>query len=1156
MTATARGAGTAKTLALEAHARTLAEDHRARACHPASPEDLGRASVAHALEHANRHLVSMPSSDPAMPRAADWFVDNYYLIRRIARQIEEDLPVGFIRNLPAFVAGPAAGRLRIDVVAEDLIARTNIEFDAAVLSSFIEAYQRVTPLTIAEVWALPTLLRLAVLRHLVRFLDELHIAIRGTENPGEQPPAPAERVALDPGVGVEYSIRALRFLDGVDWKAFFARTNQVEAVLRRDPAQVYQRMDFASCDSYRQVVETLARETGRSEESIADLAITLAAEASPDERRRHVGHYLVGGGRSLLEQRVGYRPTGLARVRRTVLRWPTISYLGSLALLTLLPLAAFGWILARVAVPGSAIAVATIVAAIPVSGVAVAILQSAFARLLAPRTLPKLDFRHGMSDEVRTLVVIPTLLGRDEDVASMLGRLELHYLSNPDPQLQFALLTDDVDSTEVPTDATLLERVACGIEELNARHGKQVRGPFHLLHRKSQWNPREQLFMGWERKRGKLDELNHLLRGDTTTSYVRHVGDPQGLLGIRFVITLDSDTQLPMGAAHRLVGVLAHPLNRAELDPATGRVVAGYTIVQPRIETSPSSSRPTRFSSIFAGDLGFDIYTHAVSELYQDLFGSGIYCGKGIYEIDSFMRSVEGRAPENAIVSHDLFEGVHGRTALASDIVVFEGYPSSYAAYSRRLHRWVRGDWQLLRWLFPRVPRAGENRAHNTLAPIDRWKILDNLRRSLTNPALLLLIVLGWTWLPGSPLWWTIGSVFLLLAPVLPAIAWDRHRRAVHLGRGVLALVFLVHESVVVVDAVLRVIVRTLITRKHLLQWTAAASTELDIARTSQRALYWRTLAWSPIVSIAVMALVAWFRPSALVVAGPISMSWLFAPEIARWMSHPLRPHAEPLRPDERKRLRLLARRTWRFFEAFVGPNDQWLAIDNYQGEPHEQTAHRTSPTNIGLMLLGTLSAYDFGYLGPSELSLRVRRAFDSIARLDHYRGHLLNWYDTKNLQPLLPQYVSTVDSGNYAGCLVALAQGCREAAISPVVRTEAWNGLADSVDLLAGVVEAIPNRGGRSLRSVVERLQVEVEHGRTHPGDAYTTLCEERVAELDREALGFVESGTHRHDKDLLVALRESIDTLNHQFEQMRRERDALLPWLALANEPAAELL
>jgi cyclic beta-1,2-glucan synthetase len=1159
-TATAADAvETRKAPSLEARARELAGTHLAHERNDTPARDLGRSSLAKSLKHAHQHLVSVSFGDQSMPPAAEWFIDNYYLIRRVTRQIEKDLPVGFIRHLPVLASGPDEDRLRIDVVAEEVVAQTNLELDAAALQTFVDAYQQVRPLTIAELWALPTLLRTCILHQLVRFLDELHIATGGEKKLRENQPAPLQQIALDPGVGVEYSIRALRLFDVVNWKVFFENSSQVEMILRSDPAKVYEQMDFETCDSYRQIVEMLARATEHSEQSIARVAINLASEASPDERRRHVGHYLVGGGLSLLEQRVGYRATGVERLRRAVLHWPTISYLLPIALLTITPLALLGWVLAQNAVTGWTITVMSIVVAIPVSGLAVATVQALLARLLAPRTLPKLDFTGGMPADARTLVVIPTLLGRVEDVANMIRQLELHYLSNPDPRLQFALLTDDIDAKELATDTILLDRVAHELEALNIKHKQQGSGPFHLLHRKSQWNPREDRFMGWERKRGKLDELNHWLRGDTTTSYVRHVGDPECLLEIRFIITLDSDTQLPMGAAHRMVGALAHPLNRAELDPATGRIIAGYTILQPRIDTAPSGSRPTWFSRIFAGDVGFDIYTHAVSEPYQDLFGSGIYCGKGIYEIDSFMRSVDGCVPENLIVSHDLFEGVHGRTALASDIALYEGFPSSYAAYTKRMHRWVRGDWQLLRWLFLQVPRVGQRRAHNTLSPIDRWKILDNLRRSLTNPALLALIVLGWTWLPGSPLWWSLGTIALLLAPIVPAIAFDRRRRAEHLGRGALAIVFLVHEAVIVVDAIVRVIVRTLVTGKNLLQWTTAANMEFNITRTSSRALYWQTLVGSPIGATAIIALVAWARPSSLLVAVPFSIIWFFAPEIARWVSRPLRPDAEPLRPDERKQLRLLARRTWSFFDAFVGPSDQWLAIDNYQAEPHRQTAHRTSPTNIGLMLLSTLSAYDFGYLGPSELSLRVRRAFDSITRLTHYRGHLLNWYDTKNLQPLLPQYVSTVDSGNFAGCLIALAQGCREMSTSFAVRTEAWDGLADSLDLLAEVIEKIPNSAAGPLRPVVERMQTTVEHGHDHPEDAYgtlCTLCDVSVLELDHQVLRLLESGAHRHDGDLLDALRGSIETLHQQLRQMRRELDALLPWLALANEPAFRLL
>jgi cyclic beta-1,2-glucan synthetase len=1156
----------AKTLALETSARELAESHGALERAPGSQTRFVEATqVAEALEYAQWHLAATPADDSTLPRAAEWFLDNYYLIRRVARQIGEDLPRGFARHLPWVATAPGRGAFRVDLLARELIATTKLELDPGTLRRFVAAYQDMTPLTIAELWALPTMLRTCVLRHLVRFLERLHVPVRGESDHGDPAPDDDHRVTLDPGVGVEYAIRALRLLDVVDWKAFFAKANRVEAILTTDPAGVYPRMDFQTCDSYRRVIEALAWSTGRAEHDVADLAIALAAEPDGDERHRHVGHYLVSRGRSVLERRLGYRPVGLARVRRAVTRWPTLSYLMPLALLTAIPLFALGWILARAAMPAAMIAAAVAVAAIPVSVVTVALCQAVFARLLSPRTLPKLDFAKGLTADVRTLVAIPTLLGRVDDVTEMLRQLELHYLSNPDPQLQFALLTDDVDSKTPPSDTMLLDLATRGIEALNAKHGTAGRGPFHLLHREARWNPSEQRYMGWERKRGKLEELNRLLRGDRATSYARQVGDPEGLAGVRFVITLDSDTQLPMGTAQKLVGVLAHPLNQAETDPRTGRVIAGYTIVQPRVETSPTSSRQTWFAQLFAGDTGFDIYTHAVSELYQDLFGSGIYVGKGIYDVDTFMRSVEGRVPENALVSHDLFEGVHGRTALATDIVLFEGYPSSYPAYSKRMHRWMRGDWQLSPWLFPRVPSFGGDRVRNRLAGIDRWKILDNLRRSLTNPAVLLLLLLGWTWLPGPPLAWTLAAIVLLLAPLLPGVARGGHLRMAQLARCALAVVFLAHESAIVVDAIVRVVVRAALTRRHMLQWTTAANAELGVARASPRALSWRTVGASPALAGAIAALVAWARPSALLVAAPLLASWLAAPEIAAWVSKPRRSRVEPLRPDERKYLRVLAHRTWRFFDAFVGPGDQWLPIDNYQAEPHEQTAHRTSPTNIGLMLVSTLSAYDFGYLGPSELSLRVRGALDSIARLAHYQGHLLNWYDTRSLQPLLPRYVSTVDSGNFAGCLIALAQGCREIASSPVVRAEAWQGLADSLDLLEDVIASIPGPGpgpGPSgpdrLAPLVEHMRAAAERGRANPADAYPTLsaCDATAVELDREVLGFVEAGEYRHDVDLLHALRESINWLHRQLRQIRRDLDALLPWVALGDEPAAHAI
>lgn len=1155
---------------LEAGARALAEGQ----------QDLERAApkltrffepprLATSLSRAKKHLGASTPTAPAPAKAAEWFLDNFHLIRRVARQVEEEMPRGFVRHLPQLASGPAKGRPRIDVLARALVTESGMALDLSVLRRFVDAYQQVTPLTIAELWALPTMLRSTVLQHLLRFLQELDVPLHEQDLFDFHPHLPhfrsadIESISLDPGTGVERSIRALRVLDVVDWKVFFEKTNRVEAILRTDPAEVYARMDFETCDAYRKVVEALAWATGTAEEEVANMAIARARAGAPDERRGHVGNYLVGDGRRALEEDLGYEAVGLERLRRTVTRWPTASYLGPLAFLTWAPLIALGVFLERAAPPGIgqrvAIAAAVLVCAVPASAAVVALLQSLYARLLPPRTLPKLDLAKGLPDGMRTLVVIPTLLGREDEVRAMLRQVELHYLSNRDPQIELALLTDDVDAkalSDIGKGSALRESAVRGIEALNEKHGKDGHGPFHLLHRHPRWNEGEERFMGWERKRGKLEELNRLLRGDKKTSYTRHIGDPRGLEGIRFVITLDSDTELPMGSAQRLVGLLAHPLNRAVFEADSGRVTAGYTIVQPRIETSPSSGRPTLFSRLFAGDVGFDIYTHACSELYQDLFGSGIYVGKGIYDVDAFMRSVEHRVPENALVSHDLFEGIHGRTALATDIILFESYPKSYATYTLRMHRWVRGDWQLFPWLFAKVPSLQGAPVRNRLSLIDRWKIADNLRRSMTGPLVLVLLVLGWTWLPGSPWLWTIFALALLVAPAVQGLArgWKASLRT--LGRCGLAIAFLAHEAMVAADAAARTVVRRKITGKNLLQWTTASHAAFGLEARSPRVTCWQTMAASPILAVATGVLVAWARPEALWSATPLLVLWLLAPELARRVSHPERSRVEPVTLAERRKLRLLARRTWRFFDVLVGPNDQWLPVDNYQEEPREQTAHRTSPTNIGLMLLATLSAYDFGYVGPGELSLRTRMAMDSLARLSHYRGHLFNWYDTRNLQPLLPRYVSTVDSGNLAGCLLALKHGLLEAAVAPVVRAEAWAGLADSLELLDEVAAAVPDGACDPLRSVLAQMQRAAQHAKDHLEDsarALRTLCDETAPELDRQVIAFLETGMHRHEADLLHALRTSIHRLHQQLQHMRRELHGMLPWLALAEDAIA---
>ncbi len=700
---------------------------------------------------------------------------------------------------------------------------------------------------------------------------------------------------------------------------------------------------------------------------------------------------------------------------------------------------------------------------LPATAIASALVNWAVTSSVPPRLLPRLDFEQGIPDEYQTMVVIPTLLTDAAEIDSLLQQLELHYLRNADSALFFALLTDFADAPhqQMPEDEELISRAQAGISSLNAKY-RLGAPPFYLFHRERQWNPAQNSWIGWERKRGKLVEFNHLLRGDQTTSYTVQFGDLSVLPEIKYVITLDADTILPEGGARRLVGTLAHPLNRADYDPDSGKVVSGYSILQPRIEIKPASANRTRFTQIFAGDIGLDLYTHAVSDVYQDLFGEGSYVGKGIYDVDVLEACLANRIPENTLLSHDLFEGIHARVALVSDIMLLEEYPAGYLAHTRRLHRWIRGDWQLLPWLLPRIPtgQAGET-LPNTFSTLDRWKIFDNLRRSLVTPALFILLIVAWLGLIGSPLFWTLTALaalgFPLVLSLYSGLRWRSRTesvrdvlrsRRIDALRWLLALVFLPYEALLTLNAIGTTLVRLFVTRTRMLQWTTAAQTAQFFGAARGSESTWREMLPIPVFASALALLIVAANAAALPFALPILVLWIVSPQVAYWISLPTNRTEPALSVDQAVALRRLARQTWLFFEQMVGPEDHWLPPDHFQESPN-LTAHRTSPTNIGLLLTSTLAAHDLGYTGQLDLITRLQATFDTLDHLEHYRGHLLNWYDTESLAALAPRYVSTVDSGNLAGCLLVVEQACLALPDSPVIRPERWQGLLDTLGLL-----------------------------------------------------------------------------------------------------------
>jgi cyclic beta-1,2-glucan synthetase len=881
-------------------------------------------------------------------------------------------------------------------------------------------------------------------------------------------------------VSVGNAITSLRLCTALDWTLYFEQVSLVEQVLQRDPAAVYGSMDFQSRDRYRQAVEELAEPSGEAQLRVALRSVESAREVaerkSAEDRAAHVGYHLIGRGRRDLETDVSYQPTAWGRLQRFLFAHATAAYLGSIGLLTAALLACA---VAYTGASGGDLwwqGVVALLLLLPASDLAIAIVQRLAARLSPPRRLPRIDFVGGVPAQHRTMVVIPTLLTNLDGVAGLIEHLEVLALGNSDPNVHFAILSDftDADAAVMPADAALLAAASEGIRELNARAGHA--GSFHLFHRVRQWNVSEESWIGWERKRGKLEEFNRLLRGARDTSFTVHVGDPELLLGVRYVITLDSDTRLPRNAARQLIGIIAHPLNRPHFDHRLRRVTEGYGILQPRVSVTMASAAGSLFARVYSGHTGVDPYTTAVSDTYQDLFSEGIFAGKGLYDVDAFVAALEGRVPENALLSHDLFEGLHARPALVTDVEVVDDYPASVLTHARRQHRWARGDWQILFWLFPVVPtRQGLER--NTLPFISRWKIFDNLRRTLVAPGTLLALVAGWLVLPGTPGVWTAAIVGALAFPVYPhlvrllagrdpqqpllvflrIVGADIQTAAAQV---LLFLAFLAYHAYEMVHAIALTLMRLLFTQRRLLEWETAAAAAARAAGLSARSdilLFIGEMAASPLIAIVVLVLVAGARPAALPAAAPILLLWLLAPVVAAWLSRPVQPARQRLDEDDRLLLRIVARKTWRYFETFMGAADHGLPPDNFQEVPVPMVAHRTSPTNIAMALLSVLAAHDLGYITTADMLAKLEALLATMEGLEQYEGHLLNWYDSSTLAPLTPRYVSTVDSGNLAGALIALAEGLQELADRPRPEAAGCGGLRDTAEVALRAIGQLP---------------------------------------------------------------------------------------------------
>ncbi|MBD8532699.1 cyclic beta 1-2 glucan synthetase [Massilia sp. CFBP 13647] len=1143
------------------------------------------------------------------PAAADLLLDHYHLVIEGIHSARLQLP----HRLPLLAApAQAAGTPRVYELALNLVAHGDGLVEEDSLARLIAAYQEHAPLTLAELEAIPLMLRLALLENLRRLTVRLNERVlqhaladawatrlleTAARRPGDlvllmadmaraQPMAPAFVAALaqrlqgqgapleqvlewigtrlaDSGDTLDVLVRqggeeatldaaslanglaSLRLLARIDWQGFIETASVVEQALRRDPAGVYAHMDGATRGLYRCSVERLAQRSEQGESNIAAMALALA-EGAADARSRHVGHYLVGAGLPALQAQLTAPPGALFALRRAARRRPLLSYLGAIGAFTLLFTAAL-LVHAWQAGAGAALLIVLgVLAAVGASQLAVTLTNLMVARLVAPRLLPRMDFSGGIPPQARTLVAVPALLHDSATVQALCAGLELRYLANRDPQLRFCLLTDFDDALDATVfgDAELLEEARAGIAALNARHDEC---PFLLLHRPRVWSTSEQVWIGRERKRGALADLNAFLRGGAHERFMLVEGGIDELSSVRYVITLDPDTGLPPDSARRMVAAMAHPLNQPQLDSGGRRVVAGHAVLQPRV----TSALPRARASLYERLCGASPDTGA--NVYQDLFAAGSYIGKGIYEVDTFMRVLGGRLPDNAVLSHDLLEGCYLRSAALGDVALTDSCPAHYSDAIARRHRRVRGDWQLAGWLRATVPSAGGGREANPLPPLARWKLLDNLRRSLVAPALTAMLVLCWALLPGPAFWSAAAlSVFFLpafltilvgLADKPRAMPWRQHvphwahGAAGSLAHAVMDTAFLPHEAWYSMHAIARTGWRMLVSRRRLLQWKASslvrASTDVESA--------WRSMWFAPLLSVVVAVLLTFLHPFALFAAAPLLLLWFLSPLVAWWVSLPFEREAPNLSPDQTRFLARLARRGWRYFEDVVNPATNWLPPAGVQEFPEPLLVHTTAPTHIGLSLLASLSAWDFGFIPQSSVLARVRGAFASMALLERHAGHFYAGYDTRTLAPLLPARVSTEDSGNLAAYLLTLASGIDGLADAPIAGVRSIEGMRATLDVLEEHAQGASSPVRRALDACRDAFDAQrCRNGDTLPG----------LAECLQAALRAAGALTAALPEDADANLRNWATKLEEDCRAAHDDLLLLAPWMRAVQE------
>ncbi|HEY1987708.1 MAG TPA: glucoamylase family protein [Terracidiphilus sp.] len=996
-------------------------------------------------------LTSLPSAPPD----ADLRLIALLDLRANPRLLRSGITAGTVKprdmaKLPRVILPNHQDEPRVATLCALYLRAVKGDFSSSTFSAFIRALQTHDPLTVFELWSIPSFLRFAALEAI---LDEAQVVLRSLGTP-----ATSHLTAL---------FKSLRTIANTDWPAIIEPLILIDSALKQDPAGAYNAMDFESRETYRNKVAFIARQSDCSEQQVADHALELAREASRQThtdprihtRLSHVGYYLIEKGFTQLASRANFHPRIVDRLRASIRANADDFYITGIQLITIFFIAAALFpLLPNYPVFGR-LGVTFVLMLLPAMQCAVDLINNSITSIFDAAPLPKLDFDNGIPAACTTLVVVPTLLLNEKQVRELVTDMEVRFLANRDPNLHFALLTDLPDSVSKPhvDDSNPLVDLATRlIEGLNKRYGSTGGGSFLFLHRHRVFNVRQGVWMGWERKRGKLLDLNKLLMGEYDAFPIK-AGRLDLLPQARYILTLDSDTQLPRGSAARMVGAIAHPLNQAIIDPKLRIVVDGYGILQPRIGVSVGSASRSRLASIYSGQSGFDAYSRAVSDAYQDLYGEGIFTGKGIYEVAALHAVLNKRFPRNSLLSHDLIEGAYARAGLVTDIELIDDYPSHYSAYTRRKHRWVRGDWQIAQWMFSRVPDESGHLSPSPISTVSRWKIFDNLRRSLVEPLTFVLFVAGWLVLPGGPVYWTVVTLILFFFPTIIQLVFSLGRALISgregsakqalIGSGQAALVallnlfFLPHQTLLAIDAIVRALIRRFITGERLLEWETAAEAESRTAKTTPVDRY---LAMMPFIACGLALFIYEFAPqhNAFLVAAPILVFWCLVTIITTWLNRPPREQHKRISSNDKWFLHSHALRIWRYFYEFGGERHNYLIPDNVVEVGREEAA-RVSPTNVGLLLNARQAACEFGFLTVPEYVDLTERSLATINRLVKLRGHLYNWYDTHTCEPLEKNpFVSTVDSGNFVASLYTLHAGTLALLERPLLSRQLFVGL------------------------------------------------------------------------------------------------------------------